>query len=90
MNSFVKVHAQFVRRVADGLEVEFLSKHELRYSKADSRFILYVETYIAEDGASDGCTVNVSGLKLNPDARNEVEMDLTSAASPLLTKFHFI
>jgi hypothetical protein len=87
MSEFTLINAIFVRRASDGLEVEFLSAHQLRYAKAGLNLVLDRERCIATDGAPDGSYVDFSNQKLSAAQREKIMRDLTEAAIPLRTSF---
>jgi len=78
----------------DGVEVEFLGRHELAYRTKKRSIVLTIETYIASDGAPDGVVVQhdddprwSDGAKLTEAQFDAIMDDLAVASTPLKTVF---
>lgn len=75
---FILVHAQFARRRADGMEVEFIGRHELRYHGPVGDFLFH------RDGEDIELPRNLSQDKIA-----QLIADLKEASVPLKTTFPF-
>ncbi len=92
---FTLVNARHAVR-ADGVAVEFVSAHELRYEHKGASILLPAERNIGADGAPDGRAVRrdadarwTDGTLLTTADWEQLVIDLNAAAAALRTRFLF-